>query len=83
VIGVGGGLTFMRKYTIKDVNLGKSLRSDLTLAGWLGFFIGIILILADYSVGEVDNFAGGFAAAAITILYGYYRGAVAEAFMTK
>ena len=42
VIGVGGGLTFMRKHTIKDENLGKSLRSDLILAGWLGFLIGYV-----------------------------------------
>ena len=83
VIGVGGGLNYMRKHTIKDEKLGKSLRSDLTLAGWLGFLIGLILMLAGFSVGQVDNFAGGFAAASITILYGYFMGAIAEAFLTK
>ena len=83
VIGVGGGLTFMRKHTIEDENLGKSLRSDLILAGWLGFLTGLILMLAGFSEGNIDNFSGGFAAAAITILYGYYIGAIAEAFMTK
>ena len=83
VIGVGGGLTFMRKHTIEDENLGKSLRSDLTLAGWLGFLIGLILMFAGFSEGNIENYAGGFAAAAVTILYGYYMGAIAEAFMTK
>ena len=83
VIGVGGGLTIMRKHTIEDKNLGKSLSSDLILAGWLGFLTGLILMFAGFSGGNIDNFAGGFAAAAITILYGYYMGAIAEAFMTK
>ena len=40
-------------------------------------------MLAGFSEGNIDNFAGGFAAATITILYGYYMGAIAEAFMTK
>lgn len=83
VIGVGGGLTYMRKHTMNNEDLGKSLRSDLILAGWLGFLVGLILLLAGFSQGEIDYFAGGFGAAIISILYGYYMGAIAEAFMTK
>ena len=83
VIGVGGGLTYMRKHAMNNEDLGKSLRSDLILAGWLGFLVGLILLLAGFSQGEIDYFAGGFGAAIISILYGYYMGAIAEAFMTK
>ena len=83
VVGVGGGLNYMRKHTIKDKELGKSLRSDLTLAGWLGFLLGIILMLPGFSIVELDHFVGAIAAAAITILYGYFMGAIAEAFLTE
>jgi len=83
VIGVGGGLTFMRNHTINNEDLGKSLRSDFILAGWLGFLIGLILLLADFSQEEINYFAGDLGAAIVTILYGYYMGAIAEAFMTK
>jgi len=83
VVGVGGGLNHMRKHTINDKELGKSLRYDLTLAGWLGFLIGLTLMLAGFSLEGVDNLAGGFAASVITILYGYLIGAIAEAFMTE
>ena len=83
VIGVGGGLTFMRKHTINNEDLGKSLRSDFILAGWLGFLIGLILLLAGFSQGEISYLSGGLGAAIVTILYGYYIGAIAEAFMTK
>ena len=72
VIGVGGGLTFMRKRTINNEDLGKSLRFDFILAGWLGFLIGLILLLAGFSQGEIIYLSGGLGAAIVTILYGYY-----------
>ena len=83
VIGVGGGLTFMRKHTINNEDLGKSLRSDFILAGWLGFLIGLILLLTGFSQGEIIYLSRGLGAAIVTILYGYYMGAIAEAFMAK
>ena len=83
VIGVGGGLNHMRKHTIKDNELGKSLRSDFILAGWLGFLTGLILMLGGFSIQNLDNLAGGFAAVSVTILYGYFIGAISEAFLTK
>ena len=83
VIGVGGGLTFMRKHTINNEDLGKSLRSDFILAGWLGFLIGLILLLAGFSQEEINYFVGDVGAAIVTILYGYYMGAITEAFMRK
>ena len=73
----------MRKHTIKDNELGKSLRSDFILAGWLGFLTGLILVLGGFSFQNLDNLAGGFAAVSVTILYGYFIGAISEAFLTK
>ena len=82
VVGVGGGLTYMRKHTFKDEELGKALRSDFVLAGWLGFVVGIILMGAG-SENIVGMSSGGLSAASITILYGYLAGAIVEAFMTN
>ena len=82
VIGVGGGLTYMRKHTLTNEGLGKALRYDLTLAGWLGFVVGIILMAAGFE-SIVDMPAPGIATAAVTILYGYFIGAIAEAFVSK
>ena len=43
VFGVVRELTYMKEYTLKEQKLGKAIRSDLALPGWLGFIIGIIL----------------------------------------
>tara|TARA_B100001109_G_C18764931_1_gene427829 strand:+ start:168 stop:545 length:378 start_codon:yes stop_codon:yes gene_type:complete len=82
VVGVGGGLTYMRKHTFKDEELGKAIRSDFALAGWLGFLVGIILMGAG-SDSIVNMPSAGLSAASITILYGYLAGAIVEAFMTN
>tara|TARA_S200000501_G_scaffold58464_2_gene48828 strand:- start:3956 stop:4174 length:219 start_codon:yes stop_codon:yes gene_type:complete len=72
----------MRKHTLTNEGLGIALRHDLTLARWLGFVVGIILMAAGFE-RIVDMPAPGIAAAAVTILYGYFIGAIAEAFSIK
>jgi len=84
VVGVGGGLTYMRKHTLKEKELGKALKKDFILAGWLGFMVGCIYIGAGMDVDtNLSNLGGGFAAATVTVIYGYLLGAIAESFMTK
>ena len=81
VLGFGLGINRMRKHTIKEGKLGKALKEDFILAGWLGLLIGIILMAVGYSTGEADNIGGGTAAALITVLYGYFMGIIAESFI--
>ena len=81
VLGFGIGINKMRKHTIKGGTLGKALREDFILAGWLGLLVGFVLIAAGYSKGEIDNLGGGIAAATITVLYGYFMGIIAESFI--
>jgi len=81
VLGFGIGINKMRKHTIKGGTLGKALREDFILAGWLGLLVGFVLIAAGYSKGEIDNLSGGIAAATITVLYGYFMGIIAESFI--
>ena len=81
VLGFGLGINRMRKHTIKEEKLGKALKEDFILAGWLGLLIGIILMAVGYSAGEADNIGGGTAAALITVMYGYFMGIIAESFI--
>ena len=81
VLGFGLGINRMRKHTIKEGKLGKALKEDFILAGWLGLLIGIILMAVGYSAGEADNIGGGTAAALITVMYGYFMGIIAESFI--
>ena len=83
VIGVGGGLNFMRKHTFMDNELGRSLRNDLALAGWLGFIVGSVLAFGGNSDSIADIPSAYLSAAIIPVLYGYVIGAIAQAFMTK
>ena len=81
VLGFGIGINKMRKHTIKEGKLGKALREDFILAGWLGLLVGFTLVAADYSGSDIINFGFGIAAAAITLLYGYFMGIIAESFI--
>ena len=81
VLGFGLGINRMRKHTVKEEKLGKALKEDFILAGWLGLLIGIILMAVGYSAGEADNIGGGTAAALITVMYGYFMGIIAESFI--
>ena len=72
----------MRKHTLTNEGLGIALRHDLNLAGQLGFVVGIILMAAGFE-RIVDMPGPEIAATAVTILYGYFIGAIAEAFASK
>tara|TARA_Y100000590_G_C15485164_1_gene925515 strand:- start:39 stop:434 length:396 start_codon:yes stop_codon:yes gene_type:complete len=56
VIGVGGGFTLMKQHTLKDNELGLSLKKDFILAGWIGFLIGLGLLGAamDENFGNLE-----------------------------
>ena len=75
------GLTYAKKDKYKFHQLGKVLKKDLILGGWIGTMIGIMLTfgLADNSVnnnfGDLLNSIG---MAMITLLYGYMIGNIVE-----
>jgi len=77
VAGFGGGLTFMRKNKYKGNELVTILKNNLILGGWIGFIVGMILVLA--SSDGMDSIDPGMAAATVTILYGYTSGYLIEA----
>ena len=75
------GLTYAKKDKYKFHQLGKVLKKDLILGGWIGTMIGIMLTfgLVDNSVnnnfGDLLNSIG---MAMITLLYGYMIGNIVE-----
>ena len=78
-----GGLTYIKKDKYKFHKLGAVLKKDLILGGWMGFIIGLILLLAATPEGLRNNWAGGVSAMVVTVLYGYMLGNLIEAFWPK
>ena len=78
-----GGLTYIKKDKYKFHELGSLLKKDLILGGWMGFTVGLILLLAATPEGLRNNWAGGVSAMVVTALYGYMLGNLAEAFWPK
>ncbi len=81
VAGFGGGLTYMRKNKYKGNKLVTLLKNNLILGGWIGFIVGMIMVLS----GGTDSvyFGPGVSAATVTILYGYIGGYLTEALLEK
>ena len=81
VAGFGGGLTYMRKNKYKGNELVTILKNNLILGGWMGFIVGMIIVLP----GGTDSvyFGPGVSATTVTILYGYIGGYLIEAGLEK
>ena len=89
VFGVGIGFTIMRKHTLKENELGKALKEDFFLAGWIGFLIGLGFLGAgmDEQFGNIEwgisIVISNFKTVTIPLLYGYICGKMFEASLTK
>ena len=81
VAGFGGGLTYMRKNKYKGNELVTIHKNNLIRGGWMGFIVGMIMVLS----GGTDSvyFGPGVSAATVTILYGYIGGYLIEAGLEK
>ena len=81
VAGFGGGLTYMRKNKYKGNELVTIHKNNLIRGGWMGFIVGMIMVLS----GGTDSvyFGPGVSAATVTILYGYTGGYLIEAGLEK
>ena len=89
VFGVGIGFTIMRKHTLKENELGKALKKDFILAGWIGFLVGLGFLGAgiDEQFGNIEwgisIVISNFKTVTIPLLYGYICGKMFEASLTK
>lgn len=88
VFGGGSGIILMRKHTYKNNQLGKYLKREFILAGWIGFMIGLVLMFAGFSeeswiftsFQKIIHFGSP---AIVPVCYGYIGGAIVEAFFIK
>ena len=88
VFGGGTGIILMRKHTYQDNQLGKHLKKEFILAGWIGFMIGLVLLFAGFSdeawmftsFQKIIHFGSS---AIVPVYYGYIIGVMVEAFFTK
>ena len=88
VFGGGTGIILMRKHTYQDNQLGKHLKREFILAGWIGFMIGLVLLFAGFSdeawmftsFQKIIHFGSP---AIVPVYYGYIIGAMVEPFFTK
>ena len=88
VFGGGTGIIIMRKHTYQDNQLGKHLKREFILAGWIGFMIGLVLLFSGFSdeawmftsFQKIIHFGSP---AVVPVCYGYVGGAMVEAFFTK
>ena len=88
VFGGGTGMILMRKHTYQDNQLGKHLKKEFILAGWIGFMIGLVLLFAGFSdeawmftsFQKIIHFGSP---AIVPVYYGYIIGVMVEAFFTK
>ena len=89
VFGVGIGFTIMRKHTLKENELGKALKKEFILAGWIGFLVGIGFLGAgmDEQFGNIEwgisIVVSNLKTVTIPLLYGYICGNMLEASLTK
>ena len=76
-----GGLTYAKKDKYKFHQLGKVLKKDLILGGWIGTMIGIMLTfgLEDNSINNnIGDLLNSIGIAMITLLSGYMIGNIVE-----
>ena len=88
VFGGGTGIILMRKHSYKDNQLGKNLRREFILAGWIGFMIGLVLLFTGFSeeawvFKSVQKIIYFGSSAIVPVFYGYIGGTILEAFFTK
>jgi len=88
VFGGGTGIILMRKHTYQDNQLGKNLKREFILAGWIGFMIGLVLLFAGFSdeawmFTSFQKIIHHGSPAIVPVYYGYIIGAMVEPFFTK
>ena len=83
---IGAAMTYMKKHTIKDNELGMMVRKDMVLSGWIVWMINMVLIGAGmYTEGGRDfkNLGPLLSQSVLCIQYGYVNGIILDAFLTR
>lgn len=83
---IGVAMTYMKKHALKDNELGKMLRKDMALSGWILFLLNAVLIgggMHSEEYKELANMGPALIRLVLCVQYGYVNGIILDAFLTR
>ena len=86
VLAIGLSMTYMKKHALKDNELGKMLRKDMALSGWILFMLNAILIgggMHNEDNRDLAEMGPALIRLVLCVQYGYVTGIIFEAFFTR
>ena len=86
VLAIGLSVTYMKKHTLNDNELGKMLRENMVLSGWILFMLNSVLIGGGmHSEGYKDlaELVPALIRLVLCVHYGYVTGIIFETFFTR
>ena len=86
VLALGLSMTYMKKHTLNDNELGKMLRDNMTLSGWILFMLNAVLIGGEMHSEEYKELAElgpALIRLVLCVKYGYIYGIIFETFFTR
>ena len=86
VLVIGLSMTYMKKHALKDNELGKMLRKDMALSGWILFMLNAVLIgggMYSEDNKELANMGPALIRLVLCVQYGYITGIIFETFLTR
>ena len=86
VLTIGLSMTYMKKHTLNDNELGKMLRDNMAFSGWILFMLNAVLIGGEmHSEGykELAELGPALIRLVLCVQYGYIYGIIFEAFFTR
>ena len=86
VLAIGLSMTYMKKHALKDNELGKMLRKDMALSGWIVFMLNAVLIgggMFGEDNKELANMGPALIRLVLCVQYGYIYGIIFETFFTR
>ena len=86
LLAIGLSMTYMKKHTLNDNELGKMLRENMALSGWILFMLNAVLIgggMHGEVYKELANMGPALIRLVLCIQYGYIYGIIFETFFTR
>ena len=86
VLAIGFSMTYMKKHTLNDNELGKMLRENMAFSGWILFMLNAVLIgggMYSEDNKELANMGPALIRLVLCVQYGYIYGIIFETFFTR
>ena len=86
LLAIGLSMTYMKKHTLNDNELGKMLRENMALSGWILFMINAVLIgggMYSEEKKELADMGPVLIRLVLCVQYGYIYGIIFETFFTR